>query len=324
MSKRLVVEILTVFACIFLLSVPTAFAPCYPPPNNSWCEGNFNYDCDVDGSDASKFKSDFGRNNGYLPCPPNGPAMVPKTGMVSSWFGGDDGSTQCGMASPNPRFTDNGDGTVTDNLTGLIWLKDAGCLTVNQTCVGAVGACWELNNGECGLTDGSVNGDWRLPTIREMYSLIDYGQHDPALTPGMFANQNIWVFCTSTVVVDDPTNYGWCVNTQHGHVESYIGANWFGALCVKTTHPYCPETVTTVPTTTVTTTSSSTTTSVYDCEVGINCNGYEPMCCTVANPGETSRCLCMHGQPGTPYDGCWYCLNSYGSYASCDWHCNTP
>jgi hypothetical protein len=35
------------------------------------------------------------------------------------------GST--GVAWPNPRFTDNSDGTVTDNLTGLIWLKNANC-----------------------------------------------------------------------------------------------------------------------------------------------------------------------------------------------------
>ena len=32
---------------------------------------------------------------------------------------------QVGVPWPNPRFTDNGDGTVTDNLTGLIWLKNA-------------------------------------------------------------------------------------------------------------------------------------------------------------------------------------------------------
>ena len=29
------------------------------------------------------------------------------------------------MQSPSPRFTDNNDGTVTDNLTGLVWLKNA-------------------------------------------------------------------------------------------------------------------------------------------------------------------------------------------------------
>jgi hypothetical protein len=31
------------------------------------------------------------------------------------------------------------------------------------------------------LTDGSVAGDWRLPNIRELQSLIHYGVHDPAL-----------------------------------------------------------------------------------------------------------------------------------------------
>jgi len=32
-----------------------------------------------------------------------------------------------GVSWPSPRFTDNGNGTVTDNLTGLIWLKHASC-----------------------------------------------------------------------------------------------------------------------------------------------------------------------------------------------------
>ena len=38
---------------------------------------------------------------------------------------GQDGEIQAGVAWPNPRFTDNGNGTVTDNLTGLMWTKDA-------------------------------------------------------------------------------------------------------------------------------------------------------------------------------------------------------
>ena len=38
---------------------------------------------------------------------------------------GQDGDLQIGVASPSPRFTDNGDGTVTDNLTGLMWAKNA-------------------------------------------------------------------------------------------------------------------------------------------------------------------------------------------------------
>jgi hypothetical protein len=33
-----------------------------------------------------------------------------------------DGEIRAGVAWPTPRFTDNGDGTATDNLTGLTWL----------------------------------------------------------------------------------------------------------------------------------------------------------------------------------------------------------
>ena len=55
------------------------------------------------------------------------PAMLPKTGQTTSYAAGDDGALQKGVAWPNPRFTDNGNGTVTDNLTGLIWLKNANC-----------------------------------------------------------------------------------------------------------------------------------------------------------------------------------------------------
>ena len=40
----------------------------------------------------------------------------------------DDGLLRAGIEWPAPRFTDNGDGTVTDSLTGLMWLKDGGCL----------------------------------------------------------------------------------------------------------------------------------------------------------------------------------------------------
>ncbi len=53
------------------------------------------------------------------------PAPVPQTGQTISYATGDDGALQKGVALPSPRFTDNGNGTVTDNLTGLIWLKNA-------------------------------------------------------------------------------------------------------------------------------------------------------------------------------------------------------
>jgi hypothetical protein len=45
-----------------------------------------------------------------------------------SFATGDKGDLEAGMPFPTPRFTDYRHGTVTDNLSGLIWLKDASCL----------------------------------------------------------------------------------------------------------------------------------------------------------------------------------------------------
>ena len=52
-------------------------------------------------------------------------APVPKTGQMQFYATGDDGDLHKGVAWPTPRFTDNQNGTVTDNLTGLIWMKNA-------------------------------------------------------------------------------------------------------------------------------------------------------------------------------------------------------
>jgi hypothetical protein len=102
------------------------------------------------------------------------------TGQRTGYGPGDDGSWPRGVASPNPRFTDNGNGTVTDNLTGLIWLKNANCFNTRDW-VNALYSANALNSGECGLSDGSLEGAWRLPNVREQQSLIDYGNWNPAL-----------------------------------------------------------------------------------------------------------------------------------------------
>ena len=74
------------------------------------------------------------------------------------------------------RFTDNGNGTVTDSVSTLVWLKNAGCLTVNGanydfTWQTARSWAESLSAGSCGLSAGSSTGPWRLPTMAELYSL---------------------------------------------------------------------------------------------------------------------------------------------------------
>ncbi len=104
---------------------------------------------------------------------------------------GDDGDLQKGIPLPAPRFTGNGDGTVTDHLTGLIWLANHNCLDTvagvdksGETLDLSDALKWSnnLESGVCGLTDNSNPGDWRLPNINEFMTLIDYRYSNPAMS----------------------------------------------------------------------------------------------------------------------------------------------
>jgi len=122
---------------------------------------------------------------------------------------GQDGDKEAGVPWPSPRFSDNGNGTVTDNLTGLFWLKDANCTDA----VGGIPRdggllnwpsaltwCNNLAHGRCGLTDNSSAGDWRLPNIIELKSLVDHSRHDPDLPGGHpFSNvQSVWYWSSTS------------------------------------------------------------------------------------------------------------------------------
>jgi len=100
----------------------------------------------------------------------------------------DDGSYQTGNDVPSTRFLDNGDGTVTDNMTGLMWVKNANAIGTLHSGFDADGrVTWqnaltfvsEVNNGtyDCGIT--SVYTDWRLPTVCELKILTNYSQSAP-------------------------------------------------------------------------------------------------------------------------------------------------
>ncbi len=133
------------------------------------------------------------------------PGGVPKTGQTECYesFGsfdpctcgdancppGQDGDLQKGVEWPEPRFTDNGDGTVMDNLTGLTWLQNANCVQGTRNWatafsdVAQLNADGTMNGNDCGDTSngGSHQTDWRLPNVRELHSLIHYGFFGPAL-----------------------------------------------------------------------------------------------------------------------------------------------
>jgi hypothetical protein len=74
------------------------------------------------------------------------------------------------------RYVDCGNGTVTDTVTGLIWLKQTDCLGT-QAWTRAMAAAAALKAGACSssanpLKDHSASGDWRLPTFDEWTAMI--------------------------------------------------------------------------------------------------------------------------------------------------------
>ncbi|MCF7920122.1 MAG: DUF1566 domain-containing protein [Candidatus Cloacimonetes bacterium] len=78
-----------------------------------------------------------------------------------------------------PSFTDNGDGTITDNVTGLMWQK-----TTDQDGDGDIDYQDKMSQSEAlanavNCTTGGYT-DWRLPNIKEQYSLMDFNGIDPS------------------------------------------------------------------------------------------------------------------------------------------------
>jgi hypothetical protein len=108
---------------------------------------------------------------------------LPRTGQTSSYGTGDDGNLQKGAVWPSPRFVDNGNGTVTDKLTGLMWERTPS--TSNRTWANALTYCSGLSLGG--------NSDWRLPNRDELKSLLNAGQ----------ANQSTWLNTQSFSGVSD-------------------------------------------------------------------------------------------------------------------------
>jgi len=175
-------------------------------------------------------------------------APVPQTGQTTCWGSrgeippideipctdagaqGQDGEVRAGVAPPDPRFTANVDmnsdgdctdaeescdGTVTDNLTGLIWLKDANCFG-SRLWADALADANTLNSGECGLMDGSAEGDWHLPNRNQLTSLLDLGNFNPALPTGHpFLNIVTGRYWSSTTYPSSP-DAAWCVDFTTG------------------------------------------------------------------------------------------------------------
>ena len=133
------------------------------------------------------------------------------------------GAPLCGAGTEGQRFVVNGP-EVCDNTTGLYWQKTPD--NVRRDLATANGYCQSLGNGI------------RLPTIKELLSLVDYGQFAPVLPPSHpFTNvqigfpSNYW----TTTPVTDPSIPGlfWQVPFRNGRIPGQGGGTSVFVWCVR-------------------------------------------------------------------------------------------
>jgi len=117
-------------------------------------------------------------------------------------------------------FVDNGDGTVTDNATGLMWSQDDNGEAVN----------WEaaLAYAEGATTAGY--DDWRLPNIKELQSIVDYSGTFPCINTSVF---NITEYTNMMGQTDYP--FFWSstsnpIQAEEGAIEGGTIYAWFLAF----------------------------------------------------------------------------------------------
>ncbi len=106
--------------------------------------------------------------------------------------------------TPNGRFIDNGDGTVKDKKTDLIWMRCAlGQEWDGQTCTGTAAAyTWQQ---ALQVADGYTfagNSNWHLPNIKELTSIVERACYEPAINQNVFPETPSAYFWTASPVAN--------------------------------------------------------------------------------------------------------------------------
>ncbi len=147
----------------------------------------------------------------------------PCEGFTQSFLTLQDSFQRTGCPNDANRFTDNGDGTVTDNCTGLMWQQNTGNGGNRLNWCDALAYCFNL--------ELAGHADWRLPNVRELQSIVDYGRGAPVIDPAFgaqFGAQSCYWSSTSSHAFPD-TAWGvdfrlGCVNSDDKSDDNYVRA----------------------------------------------------------------------------------------------------
>jgi hypothetical protein len=125
-------------------------------------------------------------------------------------------------SSISNHFTDNGDGTITDHLTTLVWQRNpnTNAITWEQ----ALSYAESLN-----LADSS---DWRLPNIKELHSIHDESVVNPGINTNFFPDIGVKKYWSSTSLPNQ-TSKAWYLDTQFGITTYDFKTKTNYVICVR-------------------------------------------------------------------------------------------
>ena len=159
-------------------------------------------------------------------------SSLPDTGQVHSYtdrFGEDSDY----IINP-PSFTNNGNGTVTDNVTELMWQREHDETTYSwYKATGTMHSTENINGATDVCGDLKLAGymDWRLPTVNELMLIADSSNKQPAIDTSFFPNTSSSYWSSTTYATD----YGqsWYVSFDYGGIdESYMNRLYY-VRCVR-------------------------------------------------------------------------------------------
>jgi len=135
-----------------------------------------------------------------------------------------------GCAPSSDRFIDHNNGTITDSKTGLMWAKNANI--AGRTMV------WTEAYKYCSQLDHAGYNDWRLPSLKELRSLLDRRNTDPALpSPHPFTGVQTGYWSSSTHRLDSAWHVGGSVVNAWGVNMNWGGHGHYGTMTASHVWP---------------------------------------------------------------------------------------
>ena len=134
--------------------------------------------------------------------------------------------------APSASYVDNGDGTVTDETSGLMWMQDTVDANKNTIVNGLDYATWKEALALCEESTHAGHSDWRLPNINELQSLVDTGRYNPAIDISVFSCLSSSTYWASTPC-SAFSNRSWGVTFTGGGVDFDTKGSSLYVRCVR-------------------------------------------------------------------------------------------